>query len=347
MLASGDVRGAAEAFIAIGERYPGESIAADATFSGAMLLEERLGDPERAVSLYRSITRHYPDSRVALAASRRLESLEGLLVGDRGGEAVAAWKAILAGAPSPGASPGELEARARALLREHPGWSGAARVHIWLAERARARGALERAREDLMAARELARTPADRYEAGRLHAAVLAADGEFEEADRVLASLDAGDDPVQRQLILGQRVRLSRQHLRHQLRSACLAGMALALMILVASLWRAAGSRAKALRALARPPVELWFLLPVLVLLTGMALTSHRDMGPAVAIISAAGITFTWISGAGLRLSRSRRRLALHLVAVLLGVGCAIYVAVHHGQLIDELIDTVRLGPEA
>ena len=56
------------------------------------------------------------------------------------------------------------------------------------------------------------------------------------------------------------------------------------------------------------PPVEIWFLGPIALVLAGVAFTAHQAIAPAVLRISLAGIALAWLSGATLDLLRARGR---------------------------------------
>ena len=100
-----------------------------------------------------------------------------------------------------------------------------------------------------------------------------------------------------------------------------------------------------------RPPVEVVFLAPVAAVLIAVAVTAHRAIGPAVAMISIGGLVFAWLSGAALDLLRARARpvrarAILHIAACLVGVVALGYIALMRDGLLEMLIETVRFGPD-
>src|SRR5262249_57835505 len=104
-------------------------------------------------------------------------------------------------------------------------------------------------------------------------------------------------------------------------------------------------------RALARPPSEALYLLPIALVLVVIAHTGNPLVARAVRVISAAGIAITWISGVALEAARRQQgrvtpvRALLHVAAALIAVGCATYLAVDHKRMIDLIGETWRNGP--
>ena len=159
--------------------------------------------------------------------------------------------------------------------------------------------------------------------------------------------MDPGEDAGRIRVAADMRDEIETNKLRARLYLFSFAVALAALAALLCSLVLAAGSPGRALRQLRRPPTEVWFSIPIAAVLLLMAMTSHREVGPAVATITVAGIIFAWVSGATLRLvPRSRWRLVLHLSTVSLGIAATAYIAVHRGHLIDQIFETVRFGPD-
>ena len=102
----------------------------------------------------------------------------------------------------------------------------------------------------------------------------------------------------------------------------------------------------KAKRLSLRPPIEVIYMAPVAAVLVAASFTAHRAIGPAVAWISGVGIVLAWLSGAALELRGGRVRSVLHVLACVIGVACAGYLALTHDGLIDLLVETVRFGPD-
>lgn len=344
LLASGDPGGAADAFEAAANRDPDSALAADALFSAAKLREERLAQPERAHELYRRIADDYPDSRVALAARRRATDLGPLLVGADSATALANWKDLLNGFANRPRE--ESLAHAQDILDRYPLWSGRSEVLLWLGDQKRADGELDAAARLLAQARAV--EPAiEPFELERREIDLALARGDLAAASRHAHELDPGADPGRRRVVADLRARVQARQRRQQLYYLAFAAIALCLTGLAASVWRAAGSPASALAHLRRPPVEIFFAVPVLAIVLLMSLAGHREIGPAVAIVGAAGVAFTWLSGVASRLRpRPWWRVLLHLVAVAVGVAAAAYVALHRGALLDQILETVRFGPD-
>ena len=362
-LSQGDHAGAAAMFVQMAESHPAHPLAAEALFSAARLYEERLAEPGRALALYRVLVERHRDSRTALAASRRAENIERQLEpGGNGDAALAGFTAILQ--RFSGAEPGDPDAEraalggVEALLAEYPGWPGSPRALLWLAEIHRRAG---RNHEALARYLEVARDWPDSDEA--VHAWRGAGDmaarlGRFDEAARLYHSIPVSEPADQR----GRDdalASLARSRVRAHIYTTCHVIIAIVLLGLCASLRLAAGSAGASLRALARAPTEVVYMLPVAALLAGGSFTGHESVGPAVTLVCAGGLLLTWLSGAGLdagtarvsgdsaaRPPRRRLRLLAHAAAVALAVLALCYVAVHRGHLVDMLLDTVRYGPE-
>lgn len=348
-LAAGDPGRAAAALVELAERAPESPQADDALFLAAELHEDELGDPGRALALYRQLLARYPDSRVALAASRRAEALAGAIEpGGEGDQALARWRALLAGFADRGADAAIRDAEA--LLRDYPDWAGRPRVHLWLGQVHQREGRLGAAARELAAAR--AGDDADvAFEAtlAAVEVALLARD--FAAADRILEEASASDPPRLRALEDARaRVDLARARLRAA--RASLVGLAGIALLLAASLWRSAGGARPALRALRRPPVEAIYMAPLALLIFLLALTDHESAAPTVGLICGGGLALTWLSGAGLRAARDapvrpRRWLALaHAVLTASGIAALVYLALYRNDLLDLVTSTLRFGPD-
>ncbi|HWN69100.1 MAG TPA: tetratricopeptide repeat protein, partial [Haliangium sp.] len=178
--------------------------------------------------------------------------------------------------------------------------------------------------------------------------------GHFAEAERHYRSM-----PVTSPAALRSRddalAELARSRLRERVHVACFAILAAVLLGLLASLRQVTGSARASLRALARVPTEVVFMLPIAALLTAGSFTGHESIGPAVTLVCAGGVALAWLSGAGLDAARAhastaqpRRRLRplAHAAAVALAVIALCYIALHRGHLVDMILETVRFGPD-
>ena len=94
---SSDAAAAVGALVALADRAPDDRFADDALAEAARMSEEDLGDPARALALYRRLVARYPDSREVRRARHRIELLAaGLGPGGAGGAHVAALAAYQA-----------------------------------------------------------------------------------------------------------------------------------------------------------------------------------------------------------------------------------------------------------
>ncbi|HEY4180730.1 MAG TPA: hypothetical protein VGM90_27990 [Kofleriaceae bacterium] len=105
---------------------------------------------------------------------------------------------------------------------------------------------------------------------------------------------------------------------------------------------RTTGSWGATARAFVRPPTELLFLAPFAAIFIAVAATGNPLVARAVAAIAMGGLGVAWVSGSLLG-ARGPRRVAVHIAATCVAVGCVAYLAVEHGVL-DLLIETWRGG---
>lgn len=313
--------------------------AAEELAAAATLFEQRLGEPVRAAELYRQVVALEPGGALAERARRRLDYLAPLVEGDP--EVRKAWMAILGDEGSE--PPATTVARAEALIAAHPQWPGVAHVLAWLGNEAHGAGDWDRAREHYRLALERATSAELRRTIHRSQVELALSGGDAAEADAALAQLRALGELGVGERPLRDRVELERR--RALWLRAALVGGAAALAVLLASVVTGAGSLRAVAAALRRPPAELIYLAPVAALIVGLAALRFRDVAPAVAAMAAAGLAFTWLSGAGLRLHPpSRRRALVHALAAAVGVCAVVYLILHQAVLLDDLLDT--LDPE-
>ena len=320
----------------------------DLLFAAARACEDKLLDPGRAAALYDRIAAEHAEARVAIAAARRARALHAL-IGPHGETAAQAAELarLIAGADA--APVAQVIARADRL--GDTAWPGAPAAAIWLADWLRRTGRLGDAQARYAAAR--IRWPAAPQALAALRGGAGCA---LEARDWTLAEALARQLPAADPAARAERDELLAAAARGRRRTRWYAAgwlaIAAAFAGLLGSLVEAAlrsprGTR----RAMLRPPGELLFVAPVAAVLIGVACTAHRLIAPAVATISIGGLGLTWLSGAALeRLriddrARALRSLA-HIAACLAGVAGLGYVALTHGDLLDQLIETVRFGPE-
>jgi len=331
-----DPRALAQAVGAI-ERAPATVDLADVLFAAGRACEDRLYDPARALALYDRIVRELPDSRVAVAAGRRIEKLTAMRAY---AHEAAELAQLRANADTLRAD--DVIRRGDALTRA--AWPGASDATLWLADwlcrtkrfaDAQARYAQLFDREPL----------ALRNAAG---CAIEAHDWPL--AEQLARRLPTGDE-IER-AVREDLFRSAAQGRRRD-RLLTLSWLALALSIagMLASLgdamWRG-GFRVPKWQ----PPIEVMFLAPVAAVIVLASFTAHRAIAPAVTRISVLGIALAWVSGAALDLLRSRGRAVrvravLHIVACILGVLAIGYIAMTRDGLLDMLSETVQFGPGA
>jgi len=76
------------------------------------------------------------------------------------------------------------------------------------------------------------------------------------------------------------------------------------------------------------------------------AASANPLVGGAVRRIAIGGVIVAWMSGAVLRASPIRRRLAVHVAAIVLAAAAIAYLAVSRDRLLDLLNETWRHGPD-
>ena len=169
---------------------------------------------------------------------------------------------------------------------------------------------------------------------------MLIRDGKLDEASQRIATIeDAGIARQLRELVESARVRA---RVRLGVVALLLAIVVLAGVTLRrrASNWRAAA------RALAKPPSEALFFLPIAVLIVIVAQTGNPLVAAAVRWIAIAGVVVAWVSGVLLTLRRpSRLGLVLHSVLTVTAVLAIVFLAVERDRTLDLVIETWRSGP--
>ncbi len=349
--AEGRHRDAGEAFAQLAEDAPEAAIAADALFSAARLYEERLAEPARALELYRLLLARYPQNRTALAARRRAQAIEKQLGPDGADAAVLTQFSAIQQQFAEDDQAASLTALER-LLQQNPRWSGAPRALMWLAQlhrrAGRHRAALDRYREIIT--RWDTWQPSDDeplFHAYRGAGDMSARLDQYQDAARYYREMPVTNRPARVHSRDDALADLATLELRARLYQLCFAALALITALLLASLRHAAGSRAAAARALWPCPTEVWFMLPIALVLTAAALTTHASIGPAVAIVCGGGLAITWLGGAGLRAAPvSPLRALAHAAAAIVAVAALAYIALHRNHLLDMLAETVRFGPD-
>jgi len=334
---------AAKELEALAEEFPSSDLAPEALFLAATLSEEHLDRPAHAAALYRQIGERHSDSRVAIAARRRLETLAPML-GDKP-EAMTEFVSIKRRLPELGSL--RALAEAEQLLARFSDWSGAHQVRLWMAGVAQRSGSPARAARLYDAVLESSVDGDVRFEAG-LRAATLAVErGAYDRAEELLGNLPESTNPGREAARLDALGSLDRARTRAGVNSFALVLLFAGPLLLIASLRHGAGSWGAAARQIARPPTEAIYLAPLAAIFAVVALTGHHEVARAVITIAVAGVLVAWLSGVGLRASAPTRwRPIAHAFTAGITVIAACYVAVHAGDLVDLIISTVRLGPD-
>lgn len=332
-LATNDPKALAAAVHAV-EQAPAD---AETLYAAGRAAEDKLVDPARALALYERLMREFPDRDAARKAERRAMFLRAEL---GPGDAYRAQAAAFAKLVAEADRTSDVVARAEALAAED--WPGAPATMLWLAEWQRRHGAYAQAEADYE--RVVAQWPTSREAViARVGAAGAAIDGKrWERAERLVAQLpEVTETDEMTRLELGRAIRRGRW--RERLVVIAWVTLACVALGLGASLAYAAR---KARRFTLRPPIEVIYGAPVAAVLVAASFTAHRAIGPAVTWISGVGLALAWLSGASLELAGGRVRSVLHVVACVIGVACAGYLALMHDGLIDLLVETVRFGPD-
>ena len=297
--------------------------------------EDALADPVHALALYERVLREHPDASVAVAAEQHAARLRAELAGGHAEEAMDFAKLV---AEADQLSPDDVMKRGDALAAA--AWSGAPEVELWLAEWLRRAGRFSAA--DARYAKVLATWPtapeAKRAASGRAGTAIDAR--AWARAAELVAALPATtpeDIAVRDDL----EAALSRGQTRTRLSTVAWIACVLAFVLLLASLIEAS-LRGGVRRPAVTPPVEIWFLGPIALVLAGVAFTAHQAIAPAVLRIALAGIALAWLSGATLDLLRARdrawkARAIGHVAVCATGVLAVAYLALISGGLLDLL----------
>jgi tetratricopeptide (TPR) repeat protein len=348
LLAEEKYEEAARALEALAGEVPDHRLAPEALFTAAEIREEQLADPAAALALYRKLEATYPDSRPALAASRRAGAL-GEKIGEQqeGLEPQRRFSQIREQFPD--RSEAESIKLTEQLLREFPDWVGAPSVALWLAEVDLRAGRNDSAMRRYAAA-------ADRYphSEARFDALLGAGDaalglGRYSEAESFYRRLEPAGDPSRETLKREALRQLDRMRGRSRLGWLASLLATVALLGLAGSLLLATRSPRRAARSLWPPPAEVLYLAPVAAILSAVSHTGYQGLGQSVTCVSLAGVVVAWLSGAGLAARPPERRLGAalcHGLAAIVVVLAVTYLALLRFELLDAVIDTLRYGPE-
>jgi len=345
----GDDRRALELLDDLVREFPDSPLCDDALFLAGSLLEEKLSDPQEARLRYRDLLLRFPDSRSALAAQRRLAQLDEALGTDGSGTKVAvAFRNILQEYPSRDAA--ESIALAADLATKNPEWPQVHKIYLWLAAATRREGHLGEALSYYQRVKEMnpPKEASIRALLGIAEVSILT--DAHARATSALETLNHVTElsAAHQHSIAELRVLLKSSQRRMRLLSASYVAISAMFALLLFVLRRLCGDWRATKNALLAPSLEVMYMLPVALLLTIMAMTGHREIGPAVAIICGGGLITTWLVSAVLEAGKPlKTRLALACIAIsLLTVSSVCYVALQRSQLLDLVTTTVRFGPE-
>ena len=329
--------------------FPNHALADDALFLAGNLFEEKLSKPQLAREQYRKLLSEFPDSRSALAAQRRLEVLDKGLGRDGEGEQVLIqFEDILQNFPS--RTTKESLAMAKALAQDNPTWPQVQQIHLWIAATAQREGDLKTALRYYRLIVQ-AGAPANVNTSALLGITEVAIlDNQLSLAANTLDTLKhaTGLSAAHQQALKELRENLSSARRRNFLLSASYGAFILISLLFMLLLRRRVASWKDLALALRKPATEVLYMLPICALLIAMAMTGHREIGPAVAIICVGGLFITHLLTAVLAHSRPLSApLALVCAsASTLATVAVCYVALQRSELLELVATTVRFGPE-
>ncbi len=331
------------------QNYPDHALTDDALFLAGNLLEEKLARPQEARLQYQKLLASFPDSRSALAAKRRLASLDEALGTDgMGAAALIEFESILEKFSQRGAP--ESLRLAEALAKTNAQWQQIHRVHLWIAATQQGEGNMTAAiaRYQYVADGQAPSQAKVQALLGITEACILSSD--FGCASGALTRLgqrsDLGDSDHQSVIELTTLLAKSKQ--RRVLLSGSYVAFAFVQLLFLALLRRESQTWKQTLQRLRRPTTEFFYVLPIACLLILMAMAGHEEIGPAVAIICIGGLVTTWLAGTVMQHSKplTTSRASLCAIASLLATVSICYLALQRSQLLDLVATTVRFGPE-
>lgn len=348
LLADGELEQAQAAFEAVAALDPAGPWADDALAEAAGAAERR-GDLTAARRLWRRVLAEHPSSRQSRRARARVAAIEEAI--GAGGEWLAvaeAHEAILRASVGKSDPTPQVEELA-ALVEAHPAYPRNQEARLWIGDAWMRLGRPGRAAEVFLAARATATDPDDRWRAGKSHGDALALAGDLDGAERVYRGMLGEGDALSDRALHEGLDDVAKMRLQARLIFAAWIILAVVLLIGLAGAWWLGGGVRPALRGLARPPVEVWFFLPVAAVIAGVALTGNFLVELAVREILLGGLALTWVGGGTLEMARRRGRLRwpivlVHLVATTAAVVAICYLAVMNDRLIDMIAETWTHG---
>ena len=348
LLADGKLEQAQAAFEAVAALDPAGPWADDALAEAAGAAERR-GDLTEARRLWRRVLAEHPSSRQSRRARARVAAIEEAIGSAGEWLAVAeAHETILRASVGKSDPTPQVEELA-ALVEANPQYPRNHEARMWIGDAWMRLGRPGRAAEIFRDARAIATDPDDRWRAGKSHGDALALAGDLDGAERIYRGMIGEGDALSDRSLAEGLDDVAKMRLQAQLILAAWVILAVVLVLGLVGLWRLAGGVRPALRALARPPIEVWFFLPVAAVIGGIALTGNFLVEIAVREILLGGLVLTWLGGAILELARRRGRLRVpvllvHLLATTAAVVSICYLAVMNDRLIDMIAETWTHG---
>ncbi|MBX3160608.1 MAG: hypothetical protein KF773_31875 [Deltaproteobacteria bacterium] len=347
LAAAGERARAIDAFEVVGALRPVNRWT-DNAWSEAARLAEQAREFARARRALEQVLATSEDVRMLDRARGALERLDAMTAGGAD-DAVAAEHERLVARVHGGGDPREALAALAALVRAHPAYPRATAVRLALAQGHERDGAGDEAMVWAQEAYARAR-PEERMRAGADLVRVAIRIGELDAAGAALDDL-AARPGADRATIAELRDDLAVAQRRAWIRIAL--GIALGIVAIgaVVALRIACGRWGAAARALAAPPIEVLYSVPIALTLVVVAHTGNVLVAAAVRAIAVAGVAIAWLSGAVLEAYRRRDgritplRAAVHAVVVTLAVVASAYLAVDHHRMIDLVTETWRSGP--
>lgn len=362
-----DLAGALADLEALGARRP-LTRWSDNAWSEAARLAEAAGNytrARRALEQVIAIDRDAPMVRRARATIERL----GAITGGGRWDAIARRHDELVSSIFGGGDPHAAIAELEALVRANPAYPRANAARISLARAWEMEGDTDLALTWMRTASDQA-GQAERGQRTRLELARMAI--RMNELDAARAELHALSSiaSTDRAALADARSNLATAERRRWIRRAVWALLALLAIAALTTLARDTGAMAQAkaadsvagsdavartfdwraaMRRLARPPIEVWFLLPLSGVVAGVAATQNPLAARAIISIAIAGLGVAWTSGVLVDVARERRalgrgRLAVHLACVAVAVAGIVFLAVERGGVIHLLLETWRGG---
>lgn len=338
-LAEGHAAEAAAALSLLAHERPADELAPEALFEAAQLYDEQLENPTEAARLYRSLTEHYPQSRLLRRAENRLQRLtSGLRTGS-----AALTEFLSLQQKTEEDSPARLT-RLQALLASHPDFALADQA-LYLLGRAQLRAG--------QSATQTFTTLQTRFPRSEWSAHAHKAQADALLARRHFAEARAHYEALKSHSGAGSLwPEIAQEGLQHcaqeqtRTRWSIAAGLLLLATLLVQLL--------RARRHLWPLPIELYYYLPVACFFALVAaLVQGGAMSQPVLLLAVGGALINWAAAVSLRVSSppasTRRRLLMLVFLVLWRITAVLalgYLVLHTQGLLDVVVETVENGPE-